>query len=536
MPDGKAIHGDAAAPATRTTLRPSLYRNVLSNWTSTLLAIVYALVITPIVVRTLNDQLYGIWAFLNGLVAYSNLFYMGLGSALVRYVAEYHTKRDRAALNRLASVVLSLYTTVGLLALAAMAAVAPYVPSIMTGTLAPGTAAAAKATAILLGARLFLMFVASVFSGVVVAEGRYDLFNLVAISGTLVRFACVPLVVRGPNPLLGLATVVVATGAAETLAHAAMARYVDPGLRVRLARPRPSELRLLFGFGFFAFLLQVGDRIISYTDTTVIGVMLGASSVTLYVLPLQLAEYARIAVNGMASVLLPHLMSLKTLGQEAEVGAEYLRSVRTASFVAAFLNVNLLFLGTSFLRRWVGPSFAGSATPVLACLTAAGFLQSIATQTQWPFCMTLRLVRFPVAVLLVEALANLLLSIVLARPLGIVGVAIGTAVPALLCTTLFVPRYVSRHLGLPFSRVIREAVLPSFALIGALSAVLWPMNLAFPSSSYLSIVGKGLMTVPAAAAVAFVVFPRSERDAVLATIRTISTRKRKNPVETSDVR
>jgi O-antigen/teichoic acid export membrane protein len=512
--------------------RPSLARNVLSNWVSTTATVVYSLVVTPIVVRALDRELDGIWSFLNGLLAYSGLFYLGLGAAVVRYVAHYHATGNRTALNRLASVVLSIYSTLGLLALGCTLLAAPYVPRLLTQPPAPGSASAAAWTTVLLGGRLLFLFVASLYSGVLVAEGRMDLYNLVGICGTLARFVAVPLVVRTGNPLLALAGVIVITGALETVAYGALASGVDPDLKTVPVLPRRDELRLLYGFGFFAFLLQIAERIISYTDTTVIGVMLGAGSVALYALPLQLAEYARIAINGIVSVLLPHLTALQAHGKHAEFGGAYLRSVRVASFASALLNVNLVFLGVPFLRLWVGDVFADAAPVVLLCLAIASFLQSVATQSQVPFCLTMRTLRFPVLVLLVEALANLVLSIALARSMGIAGVALATAVPALLCSTLFVPAYVARRVGLPLGRVASQALVPSLVLAAALSVLHWGLRLALPSNSYLLLAAKAGASVPVALLVAAALFPAAERDAAVAVARRVgSTMFRRRSIE-----
>jgi len=340
----------------------------------------------------------------------------------------------------------------------------------------------------------------------------------------VVRFVVVPFAVRGSNPLLILALIVVVTGALETMALAAVAYRVDRTLAVRPVRPHAAELRLLYGFGLFAFLMQISDRIISYTDTTVIGVVLGASSVALYSLPLQLAEYARIAVYGIVSVLLPHLTSLHALGHNREMGDVYVRSVRIAAFVSAFLNVNLVFLGVPFLRLWIGPAYADAAPLVLLCLGAAGFLQAISTQSQIPFCMALQTLRFPVMVLLFEALANLVLSIALARPMGIAGVAVATAVPALLGSALFVPAYVTRRLGVPFSSLARGALLPALVLVLALSLLHTLMNLWLPSSSYVAILAKGAGTVLVALPVGLAVFPRDERNAAVELARHVGGR------------
>jgi O-antigen/teichoic acid export membrane protein len=504
--------------------RPSLLRNVLSNWGSTATAIAYSLVITPVVVRALDRELYGVWSFLNGLLAYSNLFYLGLGAAVIRYVAQYHATGDRAALNRLASVVLSVYSVLGVVCFLAMAAVAPFVPRILTGPPHAGTAQAASLTAVLLGVRLFLMFIGSVFTGVLVARGRLDLNNLVTVSGTLVRFVAVPLSVRSGNPLLSLAVVVVATGALETVAQIALAFKVDPELAARPVFPRRADLRLLYSFGLLSFLIQMAERLINYTDTTVIGVMLGAGSVALYAIPLQLAEYARIVVYGIVSVLLPHLTSLHERGQTKALGDAYVRSVRTAAFISAFLNVNLIFLGVPFLRLWVGPAFADAAPVVLLCLGTAGFLQAVGTQIQVPFCQTLRTLRFPAVVLLLEAAANLVMSVLLARRWGIAGVAFATAVPAICGSVLLVPAYVARRVGVRLWTLVREALVPSGGLAVALAAVHWTLHVALPASSFWLLCAKAAATLPVALGVAFLTFPPDERAVGVSAVRGIWNR------------
>ena len=64
--------------------QPSIARNVISNWLALGTSVVVALIVTPVIVRTLEAQRYGVWSFLNGLLAYSELLYLGLGSAIVQ--------------------------------------------------------------------------------------------------------------------------------------------------------------------------------------------------------------------------------------------------------------------------------------------------------------------------------------------------------------------------------------------------------------------------------------------------------------------
>jgi O-antigen/teichoic acid export membrane protein len=76
-------------------------------------------------------------------------------------------------------------------------------------------------------------------------------------------------------------------------------------------------------------------------------------------------------------------------------------------------------------------------------------------------------------VTLMESIANLILSIVLIRPFGIVGDAAGTAIP-LFCTTLyFMPRHLCRVLGIRVLTFFREAyTLPILLLMPFVAALL----------------------------------------------------------------
>ena len=73
----------------------SLARNVLTNWLGIPISLAYGLIITPIIVRALDTELYGVWSFLNGLLMYSDLLYVGLGSALIKYVAQHRANDDQ---------------------------------------------------------------------------------------------------------------------------------------------------------------------------------------------------------------------------------------------------------------------------------------------------------------------------------------------------------------------------------------------------------------------------------------------------------
>jgi len=76
-------------------------------------------------------------------------------------------------------------------------------------------------------------------------------------------------------------------------------------------------------------------------------------------------------------------------------------------------------------------------------------------------------------VTLVEGVANLILSIILVRPYGIVGDAFGTAIPLTCSMIFFMPGHVCRRLGISLRYYLREAyVLPILANLPLVAVLL----------------------------------------------------------------
>jgi O-antigen/teichoic acid export membrane protein len=493
----------------------SLARNVFSNWIGLASSVTYALFITPIIVRALDKELYGVWSFLNGLIAYSDLFYLGLGAALVKYVAQFHAKNDYAGMNRLVSVVVLIYGLIGIACFGILIALSPWLPRAFAEPLSIESARATSYTCVLLGAQMLFIFVGSAFAGLICGHDRYDLVNAVVVAFVVVRFVATPLLVRpGHNPMVMLAILTVAVAALRAVALAWIAFAYIRRLSIRAVRPKADELRLLYGFGLQSFFILFAVKLISYTDTIVIGMSLGAASVALYSLPLQLVEYARVGVGGFTGVFLPRLTTLTTKGDLAGVRDAYLSSTRIACFLSGWLVALLIYLGPLFLNRWVGREFGTPVHWVLLYLAVASFAQVLSTQIPFAFYQALDLLAFPAAVLFAEAVANLVLSLWLAPRFGITGVAFATAIPALFVSMVLLPPYLCRRLGLPLRTVVVGSVLPGVLMLAAGVATEWTAGLFIQGESYPIIIGRALISLPVAILLFRWTFPADQQRAI----------------------
>ena len=164
-------------------------------------------------------------------------------------------------------------------------------------------------------------------------------------------------------------------------------------------------------------------------------------------------------------VLTPRFSSLDSLGNHREMRFLFRKALTTASILSFFGVAGAVVAVRPFVRLWVGPGFSGSAAPfwVLACGYAFAMAQNPGISAMY----ALKKHHYFARVSLVEALANVALSIALVGRLGIVGVAIGTTVPMLVVKIVIQPIYTAKILGISL-RAYWTPLVP-FAAVGGVA-------------------------------------------------------------------
>lgn len=474
--------------------RWGLLRNVASNWVVLVVNLTTTFLVTPLVVRALGQERYGVWSFLNGLVGYSGLLYLGAGSALAKHIAASAAHDDEAAVNRLASATLTIFGGLGLLTCAAFVGMSPWIPGLIGAD-----AAAARETSMacaLLGVQSVCSFLTAGYGATLIGRDRFDLANLGRVAATLLRLVVIVLAVRSDQPFVRLMAYLTIGSVVELVGQWALAHVADPALRVRPTRPRPEELRILYRLALPALTITIATRLVYYTDTTVIGVMLGAAAVGIYALPQQLMEHARTTVSSYAGVLLARLSALHAQGKTEAMRHAYLRSARVTSFAAAFVVVNLIWFGVPFLELWAGPGFGTGGRWVIVWLGLAIFFASAGVVVATPFYDSMHRLAWPAAILMGEAFLNLGLSVVLARRLGIDGVAIGTCVPAAI-GFLLVPQRLCTWLGVSAWRYFGTTLGTALIVGAAIALVQWPLAAWIAPDTPIRFVVRAAASMPA---------------------------------------
>jgi O-antigen/teichoic acid export membrane protein len=430
---------------------------IFSTWASFLLTATTSLVMTPFLVHRLGNTGYGLWSLYMAITGYFTLLDFGVSPAIVRYTSRYQALGDGVAERRILVTGLAFFTAASAVVLSITGLGAAFYDRLfppLSGIPLP----VARATFLLVGLDFALTLPFAVFQGILLGHQQYLALNGLNIMLRLTRFGLVlALVGEGPAGLVTVASIFFLTGLGRDLGLFRAARRALGG-PLRLVDFRRDALGDLLGYSLPAFVIAIALRVMAYTDSLVIGYAIGVGAVTYFALAASLVDYVQEIGWGLAGVLVPVVSGHEARGELAPVRARFLQFTRYCVWLMAPILAISMLLGRPFFTRWVGPDYVASA-PILTLLMAAMAVYVVQMPGQ-AVLKGMSLHRRLAWFMALEALLNFVLSVILARRLGVVGVALGTLIPRVVIEGLLLPGYLLRVLELRIGHYLREGFLP----------------------------------------------------------------------------
>jgi O-antigen/teichoic acid export membrane protein len=119
-----------------------------------------------------------------------------------------------------------------------------------------------------------------------------------------------------------------------------------------------------------------------------------------------------------------------------------------------------------------------------------------------------------------EAVANITLSIFLARKIGIYGVALGTLIPNLCVQLIMWPFYVSRFVDITFLQVYRNVWGPVFLCAVPFAIASYAVDVSFPPHRMVTFLLQTMALLPIFAITTGVAFRDSVRRQIFPMVRS----------------
>lgn len=449
-----------------------ILRNVGSSWFALGVNVLVGIFLSPYILHHLGDEAFGLWILIFSVTGYYGLFDLGIRSSIVRYVAKYSATDERGELNRLVNTAMFTYAVIGGVAMLITLLATYYVDAIFRVPVE--FRLTARWLLLIVGTSVSLGFPLGVFGGILEGLQRFYVLNSVTITSTLLRALLIVLALRHGYGLLMVAAITVSLPLVGSIANI-IAVFRNLQLRFGVQYLSRSSLRNIASYSGTTFLIIVATRLRFKTDAVVIGTFVSAAAVTYFAIGSRLVDYASETVSSLAQIFVPMSSQSQAQGDLDALRRILVLGNRACAFIIFPITAILTILGKSVIEAWVGPKYIASSYPVLLVLlypTTLMLAQSASGRTLWGLAKH----RTWAWVVLAEGTANLILSIILVRPYGILGDAIGTAIPLACSMILFLPAHLCRLLGIRITTYVGKAFLLPLALCGPMIATLLLMQ------------------------------------------------------------
>ena len=490
----------------------------MSNWLATVANMAVGFFLAPFIVHHLGNVAYGVWVLAISAVNYLGLLDLGMRSYVLRFVSKGRTKGDHQAASDAMSAALWVRMQIGVLVLllsGALAAAFPYMFHIP-----PEMARDARIAVMIIGFNTALGMTVGVFGAVLSGLNRYDLQSIVTLVQLFFRAGGVILVLRSGH---GIVAIAICEGIAAVVSNSLLfviARRIYPELRARLTRPAPQVLQRLWSYSWYAFLITIAVQLVYQTDNLVVGAFVSASAVTYYSIGNSLCRFTDQLVGAMTVTFVPAASTYEAAGDTPRLMGLYRNGTRAMMTISLPILVTLMTRGRTFIGLWMGPQYSQSSGTVLMIL-ASGLFFAMSNNTASAIAYGVEKHKMMAKWAVFEAIANLSLSIILARKFGIYGVAIGTLIPSLFVHLFVWPMLFSRFLDLGGPRVVWGVWGPMFLAAVPFAVASYAVNVMFPPHNLLVFLLQTLALLPIFLLAVAVVFRVYVRNQVLPRVRSL---------------
>jgi O-antigen/teichoic acid export membrane protein len=432
-------------------------RNVLGVYAVYGASIGSGLVVTPIVLRALGDETFGLWSFIGSVTIYLAVLDLGLGPSVVRFTAEARGRNAPEETNEIASVALALYAAIGVVTLVTGVALSWLVPVLIDTP--DGLVGEARLATFLVTVSLAARFPLGLFYNLLGGHQRLDVQNLGNFVSIVLYAVFVAILIPRGGGLVLMGALTLGVTLVRLGLPLLWLRGEFPLLRLRRDYVTRARVHELAHVSWSNFLVHVANKVVFSTDIVVVGIVLGAREAASYAIAARLFELAFGLASVLTSVLYPAFAEYEGAGQAARQQRLLLSGLRGGSAAALLLALPLLAIPEQLVTGWLGAGYGDSA-PVLALLALVVLLhQPIWLLTQY---LIARGRQKEIARLLIAAAgANVILSVVLATTIGTWGVALATLLAEVAVLALALPLWVFRAVGLRTRGVARALVRPA---------------------------------------------------------------------------
>lgn len=442
---------------------------VLLTYLNLMISFIIPMLYTPVMLRLLGQQEYGLYSLSNSIISYLGLLSLGLGSAIVRYLMQCRVEDKMEEFNRMAGLFLMIYILISGVSLLAGLGLTGLTGVIFGNGLSETEIGTLKVLIAIMSVGTVISLIGGVFTSFITCLEKYFFLKLTAVICTIALPVLNLVTLHLGMKSVGLALV-------HVLLQACICGinvwYCTAKLNVRpVFRDLPvDKLKDIFKYSAFVFIGLIADMLYWATDKVLIGALIGSVAVGVYNVGGTFHSILQNMTSAISNVFTPEVNKMVVKERsKANLSELMTRIGRIQYLIVSLVLSGFAVFGKPFIRFWAGPEYLEAYDVALLTMfpLAIPLIQNIA----FTIIKAQGKHQFRSVLYLVLAVANAVSTFFLIPIMGITGAALCTCIVFVLGHGLSMNWFYYKKIGLDipgfWKNILRMSIVP------AVLAVVW---------------------------------------------------------------
>ena len=442
---------------------------VLLSYVLMIFEVLSTLLLTPFILRTLGQAEYGVYRLTATITTYLLLLDLGVGNAIVRYIAKYRVNNDRDNERRFLGVATIFYGSIAVIAIIIGVILIYLFPVAFSKGLNPDE--------IVLGQHLMAVIIinaavtlgSAAYTNTLIAYEEFGVSRIASIIQIIIRVTLSFLCLKAGMGSMGLVYVQLLT---TILCRGFFILYVNFKIKLKpsFSKLEGSFIREVVVYSSLIFLQMIATHLNTSVGQILIGVVVASSAIYLgiYSVGVELAQYFQSIGSAFTSVLMPGLVKLVETGASPKALCdEMIRIGRIIFMVLACIFVTFLVCGQDFVILWAKRENlqAWAVASILMSVYTFTLTESVGNQLLWAMNAHKEQSIAKLSIVII----NIAFSIFLIKYSPVVGAALGTFTALLLGDIVVMNIIFKKKIGISLKYYytgLLKGILPSLVVAG----------------------------------------------------------------------
>ncbi|MDT2761835.1 oligosaccharide flippase family protein [Aerococcus urinaeequi] len=482
------------------------------SYVSIALKILISLIYTPVMLRLLGQQEYGLYQLSASVVSNLSILSLGFSSSYVRFFARSQGDEPKVELSRLNGMYMLINSVLALVVLVVGMVLVSQSRLVFGPTFSHEELVRASQLLFILVINLSLSFVNMTFNAYIIANQNFIFQRILEIVQALTSpFLQLPLLLLG----FGSLGVVIGTTLTSIIIYLVNIIYSFKKLSMKVSfRGMDFELfREIGSYSSFIFIAMIIDQINWSVDVYLVGRFKGTLATASYAIAEQIDGYFRTFATALTNVLIPsvHLLIANKTSNE-HLSHFFAKTGRVQFVIMALFGTGFIFFGRPFIHYWAGENYNNSYAIAVVMVIPLIFITSQSLGIEIRRAKNQQ--KFYTLVSFITATLNVILTAIFLNFFSPISAAFSTSITLVLNAIILNWDY-SRNLGIDMKYFWSEIVQLFKAMIIPIAVGVVIVSFVNLYDIKLFVLGATMYVVTYVVSVWFLGLSREEKDMVL---------------------